>query len=117
MFLFYLFWAIFFFIWIQPKKGLVSYSFEDKIFATIGIFNLVFLSPLPRDLLSFFSKATIFVLIAVMFLCFDYFALNYIIRLTRKQIELNKKEVIFLSIFYFVIFYISPQILSLLNIS
>ncbi|MFH1655508.1 MAG: hypothetical protein ABH954_02730 [Candidatus Omnitrophota bacterium] len=117
MFLFFVFWAIFFLIWLQPKKGVVSYSFEDKIFASVGMFNLVFLSPLPKELAASFSKMSVFFVMIIIFLCFDFFALNYIMRIKRKNIELNKKEVVFLSIFYFVVFYLLPQILSLFNIS
>jgi len=117
MFLFFVFWAIFFLIWIQPKKGVVSYSFEDKIFATVGIFNLVCLSPLPKEVTAYFSKISIFIVMLIIFLCFDFFAFHYIRRVRRKKIELNKKEVMFLSIFYFIVFYLLPQILSLLNIS
>ena len=116
MFLFYLFWAIFFLIWIQPRKGIVSYSFEDKIFATVGIFNLVFLSPLSKDLIFSFPKLVSLFVVIAMFLCFDIFAIIYIRRLLRKKDQLNKKEAVFLSIFYFIVFYVLPQTLALINI-
>jgi len=112
LFLIYLFWVIFFLVWIQPKRGILSYKFTDKVFATLGIINFFFLCPIALDLFSFLTQKISLAGIVTTYLLFDSYAIFYLIKIKRKRIALNKKEAVFLTYFYFVIFYFLPQILS-----